>query len=130
MRDVGDSGISGAARATERAIQRERRVAVSSGLQGGNATVRNFGRTTSDILQPGGYRRASSKCPWATTTKSDMGGVSTVEQLLKEMENLKIAMVKKSDNRPKSSKYTDRRCIWCNSAEHDRRDYDQHKEAL
>ena len=55
---------------------------------------------------------------------------STVEQLLKEMENLKIAMVKKSDDRPTSSKYTDRRCIWCDSAEHDRRDCDDHKEAL
>ena len=27
------------------------------------------------FLQPGGYRRASSNYPWATTTKSDMGGV-------------------------------------------------------
>ena len=64
-----------AARATEREIQRKRRVAVSSGLQGGIATVRNIGRTASDVLQPGGYRRASSKHPWVTTTKSDMGGV-------------------------------------------------------
>ena len=55
---------------------------------------------------------------------------STVEQLLKEMENLKIAMVKKSDDRRTSSKYTDRRCIWCDSTEHDRRDCDEHKEAL
>ena len=49
---------------------------------------------------------------------------------MKEMENLKIVMVKKSDDHPTSSKYMDRRCIWCNSAEQDRRDYDEHKEAL
>ena len=30
-----------------------------------------------------------------------------VEQLLKEMENLKIAIVKKLDDRPTSSKYMD-----------------------
>ena len=50
--------------------------------------------------------------------------------MLKDMENLKIVMVKKSDNRPTSSKYTDCRCIWCDSTEHDRRDCDEHKEAL
>ena len=64
----------------------------------------------------------------ATTEKGI--DASTVEQLLKEMENLKIAMVKKSDDRPTSSKYMDRRCIWCDSTEHDRRDCDKHKEAL
>ena len=53
-----------------------------------------------------------------------------VEQLLREMENLKIAMVKKLDDRPTSSKYMDHRCIWCDSTEHDRRDCDEHKEAL
>ena len=55
---------------------------------------------------------------------------STVEQLRKEMENLKIAMVKKSEDRSATSKYADRRCIWCDSSEHDRRDCDEHKEAL
>ena len=55
---------------------------------------------------------------------------TTVEQLLREMENLKIAMVKKSNDCPISSKYMDRRCIWCDSTEHDRRDCDEHKEAL
>ena len=40
---------------------------------------------------------------------------TTVEQLLKEMENVKIAMVKKSDDHPTSSKYMDRRCIWCDN---------------
>ena len=53
-----------------------------------------------------------------------------MEQLLKEMENLKIAMVKKSDDHPTSSKYMDRWCIWCDNTEHDRRDCDEHKEAL
>ena len=53
-----------------------------------------------------------------------------IDASMVEMENLKIAMVKKSDDRPTSSKYTDRRCIWCDSAEHDRRDCDEHKEAL
>ena len=62
-------------KATERAIQRARCVAVFAILQGGNATVRNFGRITSDILQPGGYRRASREYLWDTTTKSDVGSV-------------------------------------------------------
>ena len=53
-----------------------------------------------------------------------------MEQLLKEMENLKIAMVKKSDDRLASSKYMDRRCIRCDSTEHDQRDCDEHKEAI
>ena len=29
--------------------------------------MRNIGRTASDVLQPGGYRWASKKYPWATT---------------------------------------------------------------
>ena len=61
--------------------------------------------------------------PWAREATTEKGiDATTVEQLLKEMENLKIAMVKKSDDRPTSSKYMDRRCIWCDSTEHDRRD--------
>ena len=69
--------------------------------------------------------------PRARETTTEKGiDASTVEQLLKEMENLKIAMVKKSDDRPTSSKYTDRRYIWCDSAEHDRMDCDEHKETL
>ena len=55
---------------------------------------------------------------------------SNLEQLLKEMENRKIAMVEKSEDHPTSCKYTDRWCIWCDSNEHDRRDCDEHKEAL
>jgi hypothetical protein len=53
--------------------------------------------------------------------------VSAMEQLLKDMENLKIASVKKSEDR---SKYTDRRCMWCDSGEHNQRDCDECKEAL
>ena len=69
--------------------------------------------------------------PWARKTMNEKGiDAATVEELLKEMENLKIAMVKKSDDRPTSSKYMDRRCIRCDSTEHDRRDCDEHKEAL
>ena len=64
-----------------------------------------------------------------TTTKKGIN-VATVEQLLREMENLKIAIVKKSDDRPTSSKYMEQWCIWCHSAEHDQRDCDKHKEAL
>ena len=56
--------------------------------------------------------------------------VTMVEQLLKEIENLKIAMVKKSEDRLASSKYMDRRFIWCDSTEHDQKDCDEHKEAL
>ena len=56
--------------------------------------------------------------------------VTMVEQLLKEIENLKIAMVKKSEDRPASSKYMDFQCIWCNSTERDQKDCDEHKEAL
>jgi hypothetical protein len=52
---------------------------------------------------------------------------SAMEQLLKDMENLKIAMVKKSEDR---SKYKDRRCMWCDSAEHDQRACDERKETL
>ena len=50
--------------------------------------------------------------------------------MLKEMENLKIAMESKSDDRPTTSKYMDRQCIWCDNTEHDWRDCDKHKEAL
>jgi hypothetical protein len=46
-----------------------------------------------------------------------------MEQILKGMEDLKIAIVKKSEDVP-------RRCIWCDSAEHDRKECDEHKEAL
>jgi hypothetical protein len=52
---------------------------------------------------------------------------SAMEQLLKDMENLKIASVKKSEDR---SKYMNRRCMWCDSAEHNQRDCDERKEAL
>ena len=69
--------------------------------------------------------------PRARETTTEKGiNATTVEQLLNEMENLKIAMVKKSDDCPTRSKYMDRRCIWCDSNEHDRRDCDEHKEAL
>ena len=66
--------------------------------------------------------------PRARETKTEKGiDATTVEQLLKQMENLKIVMVKKSDDRPTSSKYMDRRCIWCDSTKHDRRDCNDHK---
>ena len=69
--------------------------------------------------------------PWDRETTAEKGiDTSMMAQLLKEMENLKIAMVKKSEDRPTRSKYMDRRCIWCDSIEHDRRDCDEHKEAL
>ena len=47
-----------------------------------------------------------------------------VEQILKGMEDLKIVVVKKSEDRPTSSKYMYRRCIWCDSTEHDWKDCD------
>ena len=75
MRDVGDSGDSRATRVTKRAIERKGRVILSSGLQGRNATVRDFERIAGDVFEPGGYRRASSKYPWDTTTKSDVGRI-------------------------------------------------------
>ena len=56
--------------------------------------------------------------------------VTAVEQLLKEMENLKISIVKKLEDHPTSSKYMDGQCIWCDSIEHDRKDCNEHKEAL
>ena len=56
--------------------------------------------------------------------------MSMVEQFLKGMEDLKIIIVKKTEDRAKSSKYMDRQCIWCDSTEHDRKDCDEHKEAL
>ena len=56
--------------------------------------------------------------------------VTAVEQLLTEMENLKIAMVMKLEDRPTSSKYMDHQCIWCDSPEHEHKDCDEHKEAL
>ena len=62
------------ARATKQAIQQKGHVMLSSGLQGGNATVRDFGRTASDILQPGGDRQASREYPWDKVAKSDVGG--------------------------------------------------------
>ena len=69
--------------------------------------------------------------PRAQETTAERGiDATTIEQLLKEIENLKIVMVKKSDDRPTNSKYMDRRCIWCDSTEHDWRDCDEHKEAL
>ena len=46
---------------------------------------------------------------------------TTVEQLLKGMENLKIVMVRKFEDLPTSSKYIDLQCIWCDSTKHDRR---------
>ena len=46
--------------------------------------------------------------PRARETMTEKGiDAATVEQLLKEMENLNITMVKKSDDRPTSSKYID-----------------------
>ena len=69
--------------------------------------------------------------PWAReTTTEKVIDATTVEQLLREMENLKLVMVKKSEDRPASSKYMESRCIWCDSTEHDRKDCDEHKEAL
>ena len=56
--------------------------------------------------------------PRAQETTTEKGiNATTVEQLLKEMENLKIAMVKKSDDRTTSSKYMYHQCIWCDSTE-------------
>ena len=46
------------------------------------------------------------------------------------MEDQKITMVKKSEDRLTSSKYKDRRCIWCDSTEHVLKNCDEHKEAL
>ena len=69
--------------------------------------------------------------PLAQKTTTERGiEVTAVEQWLKEMENLKIAMVKNSEDRPTSFKYMDRRCVWCDSTKHDRKDCDEHKEAL
>ena len=51
--------------------------------------------------------------PRARETTEKGIDATTMEQLLKGMENLKIAMVKKSDDCSTSSKYMDRRCIWC-----------------
>ena len=49
-------------------------------------------------------------------TTVDKGLDSTVvKQILKEMEDLKIAMAKKSEDQPTSSKYTNHRCIWCDT---------------
>ena len=56
--------------------------------------------------------------------------VTAMEQLLKKMENLKITVVKKSEDRPTSFEYIEHRCIWCDSTEYDRKDCDEDKEAL
>ena len=56
-------------------MQREGCITIFAGLQGGNATVRNIGRIASDILQSGGYERASREYPQDTTTKSDVGSI-------------------------------------------------------
>ena len=53
-----------------------------------------------------------------------------VEPLLKEIENLKITMVKKLEDCTTSFKYMDRRCIWCDRIKYDRKDCDEHNEAL
>ena len=58
---------------------------------------------------------------WDTTTEKSLES-TMLDQILKGMEDLKIALVKKPENRPKNSKYADGRCIWCDSAEHGERD--------
>ena len=80
--------------------------------------------------QRGGNGLLTKKRGFRQTTAEKGIDATTVEQLLKEMENLKIAMVKKSDDRPTSFKYMHHRWIWCESTGHDRRDCDEHKEAL
>jgi hypothetical protein len=52
---------------------------------------------------------------------------SVLEQLLKGIEDLKIAGIRRADERPSTS---DRRCIWCDDATHDWRRCDEYKEAL
>ena len=54
--DVGDHGGSTTARAMEREIQRKGRVMLSTRLQGGDATIWDLGKITSDILQWSGYK--------------------------------------------------------------------------
>ena len=55
-RDVEHHDGSTTTRATEQAIQRKGHVRLSTGLQGGDATIWNLGKIASDILQLGGYR--------------------------------------------------------------------------
>jgi hypothetical protein len=52
---------------------------------------------------------------------------SVLEQLLKGIADLKIAGMRRADERPSTS---DRRCIWCDDATHDWRRCDEYKEAL
>ena len=56
--------------------------------------------------------------------------VTGLKKILKGMENLKIAMVKKSEECRSSSRYVDRYCIWCSSSKHDQKDRYDYKEAL
>ena len=79
-------------------------------------------RTTELTLRPRFVAEDHRPLAWETTTEEGID-VTVLEQLLKEMENLKISMVKKSEDHPTNSKYMDHRCIWCDSSEHDRKDW-------
>ena len=55
---------------------------------------------------------------------------TTLDQLAKSLEDLKIAFVKKDEEMKADSRFKDRRCIWCDSTDHGRGDCEEHKEAL
>jgi hypothetical protein len=55
---------------------------------------------------------------------------TTLDQLAKSLEDLKIAFVKKDDEIRANTRFKDRRCIWCDSTDHGRGDCEEHKEAL
>ena len=55
---------------------------------------------------------------------------TTLDQLAKSLEDLKIAILKKDEETRSFSRLKDRRCIWCDSADHGRGDCEEHKEAL
>ena len=98
-------------------------------------TKRGQGLTNEEkrVSEPISIRRAGLEDhqPWARENTIEKGiDATTLEQLLKQIENLKIAMVMKSEVHPSSSKYMNRKCIWCNNTKHDWQHYDEHKEAL
>jgi hypothetical protein len=64
-------------------------------------------RVSEPIPKPRSVLEDHQPWAWETTTKKGIDA-TMVEQLLKEMENLKITMVKKSNDHPTSSKYMDR----------------------
>ena len=67
-------------------------------------------QTTELMLRP---RFIANDCQtWGQESITEKGiDTTTVEQLLKEMENLKIFIVLKSEVCPTNSKYKNRRCI-------------------